>query len=238
MKTIILMLGLTVMSDALAQETLTPRNSASSRLRFEYLLAEIQNFERRYTIRLRGAEHPEVFRHGVILTSVLAYGGPSDDIGFAQFALEQYGASGDDVEVLKMAREAAAAASAGSAEQAASVDHCARLLEGAFRDGVALAQYIVEQNERPTREAAIRNRSFLDRLSPPVRGNVLRRVDERVADVASSNLDHLTMATVDPDLYVTMVTGYCRGKQHALERLRAEPPAPQRQSGISVDRSR
>jgi hypothetical protein len=238
MKPIILMLGLAVQSGVLAQESPTPRPSPTAQARFESLVAQIQEFQRRYTTHRRGSDHPEAFRYGSMLTSMLAYGGPADDVGFAQFVLERYGATGADVEVLKEARDASAAARAGGAAYDPDADHCTRLLDGSLRDAIDVARYIIELDERPEREAADRNRSFLAELSPPVRATVLQRIDEQTANVVSSNLDHLAMAIVDPDLYVTMVTGYCRGKQHALARPRPEHRAPASGNGISVDQMR
>lgn len=238
MKPTVLMLGLAVQSGLLAQEPPTPRPSPTAQARFESLVAQIQEFQRRYTVHRRGSDHPEAFRYGSMLTSMLAYGGPADDIGFAQFALERYGATGADVEVLKKARDAAVAAQSGGVAGNSGTDHCTRLLDGSLRDAIDLAQYIIEQNEGPERDAAARNHGFLDKLSPPVRATVLQRVDEQTANMVSSELDHLAMAVVDPDLYVTMVTGYCRGKQHALARPRPEPRTRESGNGISANQMR
>ena len=202
-----------------------PRHDPAAQARFDALVTRIQDFQKRHTITVNGSENPAGLRRGAVLTMLFTRHGPADDTLFAQFALERYGATGADTEMLKEVRDVPDAA-----KGKPSVDICVRVLDGSLADGLSIAKYITEVDEESDRDAVARYQSIIDKLSPRVRANVLQKIDEDVIGISSSNLDHLGMALEDPDLYRTMMTGLCRGKKDALaaSRLNSSPAVPNR----------
>lgn len=183
--------------------------AAAGQARFAALVGQIQDFQKRHSITVHGADDLEAMPLGVVYGMYFARFRMDDDTSFAQFALEQLGATGSDVEVLKGVRRAPIAT--------AVVDLCALLLEGplAGAGGWEVASFIVAAEAHRDRDTAAHYQQVIDRLSPRVRANVLQGISEVARGLSSTNLDHLSMAKEDPDLYKTMITGYCRGKRGA-----------------------
>jgi hypothetical protein len=185
-----------------------PQRDAAAQARVAALYARILDFQKRHTITVNGSENPAGLRRAAVFATLFPQYGPADDAAFAQYALERYGATGSDTEVLTEARRVSEATAAKP-----SVDICARVLDGSLSDGPSIARYITQAEEESDRDAVARYQSILDKLSPRVRANVLQKIAEDVVGMSSSDLDHLGMAREDPDLYRTMMTGLCRGKR-------------------------
>lgn len=117
----------------------------------------------RTNIRVAGSENPAALRRRAVLRMLFPQYGPADGAAFAQFALERYGATGSDVEVLKEARLVSDAASAKP-----SVDICVRVLDGSLSDGLSIAKYITQVNDESDRAAETRYQRILDKLRDAV----------------------------------------------------------------------
>jgi hypothetical protein len=182
---------------------------ALGQARFAALVAQIQDLQRRHSITVHGADDPGAMPLGIVYSTYFARFRMVDDASFAQFALEEVGATGSDVDVLKGIEKAPVVSPA--------VDLCADVLEGPFADagGLEIARHIVAAEASGDRNWAAPYQMIVDGLSPRVRANVLRGIDEVARGLSSTELDHLSMATEDPDLYRTMITGYCRGNRRA-----------------------
>lgn len=186
-----------------------PGPTPAGQARAEAFFARIQDFQQRHSITVHGGDNPAAMSRGMLLSMFFTRFRSVDDASFAQFALEEVGATGADVDVLKQARNVPAAKPLG--------DACAILLEGSLADadGLEIANHIVAVEEAVDRDTAAPYLDIIDRLSPRVRANVLQGVDAMAVGLVSTNLDHLGMAHEDPDLYKAMTTGYCRGRRHA-----------------------
>lgn len=210
---VFLMQGAVVAQDAPNQNQ--PHPHPTGQARFEALVARSHDFEKRHSITVHGADNTAAIQRGVLLEMFFTRFRMVDDVSFAQFALEQVGATGSDVEILKEARSIPAVIP--------SSDICALLLDGplAVADGLDIANHVNAVDAEWDRETAAPYQDIIDRLSPRVRANVLQGVDEVAVALVSTNRDHLGMALEDPDLYKTMTTGYCRGERHAIAKRSA-----------------
>jgi hypothetical protein len=189
------------------QGQVPPRDPAAQ-ARFDALFASIQDLQKRHMVTVNGSENPGALKRGAVLEMFFGRMGPSDDIAFAQFAAERYGATGQDAEVLKQA-------SLGATNKQPSIDICVRVLDGSLPDGLSIAKYVTAIDEESDKDTAARYQGLIDKLSPRVRANVEQLIRESAVKIGSGNLDHLGMAQEDPDLYKTMMTGLCRGKKAA-----------------------
>jgi hypothetical protein len=203
-----------------------PQPDPNAQARFEALVAQIQDFQKRHSITVNGAENPAAIQRGVLLEMFFSRFRAVDDVSFAQFALETVGATGSDAEVLKEAQSIPTTKPSG--------DICARVLDGSLADGLDIATVISAFEAESEQDAAAHYQNIIDRLSPRVRANVSQRMDDEVVHISSTNLDHLGMALEDPDLYRTMTKGYCRGQRKA----NANPSAVRNQSPFSNDMAR
>lgn len=200
-----------------------PGPTPAGQARAEAFFARIQDFQQRHSLTVHGGDDSAALPRGTLLRTFFARFRSVDDASFAQFALEEVGATGSDVEVLKQARNVPATKPSG--------DACAILLEGSLADadGLEIANHIIAFVAESDRATAAPYQDIIDSLSPRVRANALREMDEMAVGWASTNLDHLGMAKEDPDLYKAMTTGYCRGKRHAA----ANPPAVANQAPLN-----
>jgi hypothetical protein len=206
-----------------------PGPTPAGQARADAFFARVQDLQRRHSITIDGRDDPAAIARGTVLRSYFARFRAVDDTSFAQLALEEVGATGSDVEVLKEARTfvrdqqlAAPGDLLNLSRQSASTsesngDLCASLLEGSLADadGVEIANHIVALEAESDRATAAPFEDIIDRLSPRVRANVLQGIDEVARGFVSTELDHLGMAHEDPDLYKALRTGLCRGRRIA-----------------------
>lgn len=231
MRLILMALVLYAQEVALAQDAPSSQSTPtpSGQARFEALIAEIQDLQKRHTVTVHGADNPSAISRGVRLQMFFApFRMIDDDLSFAQFALERVGATGSDVEALKNVRNISPVE--------LNSDTCALLLDGSLASagGLDIANHVIAVEEEWNNKIVARFQLVIDRLSPRVRENVLRGVNEAAAGMVSTNLDHIGMATEDPDLYKTMTTGLCRGHRHAT----ASGPAPSSRDSNNSNQTR
>ena len=179
------------------------------------VFARVQALMARHTVTVHGVENPNGIPRGQLLRlffSRLSLQAPSDDVSFAQFALDSFGATGSDTDLLS-----AVAHNTGVEKARVKSDICERVLDGSLPDGLSIAKYVTAADEKEVRDDETYYQAILDKLSPTVRDTVIRRaVVEGVAKVDSTTLDHMGMASEDPDLYKVAMTGICRGKKSAV----------------------
>jgi hypothetical protein len=188
------------------------------------MVQRMLDLEQRHQTTISGANA----RPGQALAMFFTMHAPADDNAFAQFALERYGAAGADTETLKQARGLA---------QPAVTDLCMRILDGSLPDGMSIAKYIVKANDDYDQQiAASYHAAVIDKLSPRVRANVLRKIDEDSAGIAGSEFDHIAAAQDDPELYKMLVRGRCSGAKHMRELQRQQPKDDRPPNGISADK--
>jgi hypothetical protein len=197
------------------------------------IVARVMDFERRHEYTVEGKDNPAALDRGAVLSMFFGHqSGPADDAAFAQLALEHFGATGADTETLKEARALT------HAPRPASVDTCARVLDGSLPDGMSIAKYITKVNQDSDRAIAAPYQAVIDKLSPAVRANVLRAIDEEMAGMGGGGLDHLGAAQDDPELYQMLMRGRCLGAKHAREIRQQQQPEgnPPRHGEISGQR--
>lgn len=175
------------------------------------LFAQIQAFQARHRVSVNGAENPSGIPRGTLLrlfVDRLSAEAPPDEVSFANFVRERFGATGTDADVLK--------ALARTTRVATRTDICLRVLDGSLPDGSSIATYVAEVEKKAEQEDESYYQTIIDRLSPDVRASVTQRaVTEEALKVSSVTLDHEGMAAEDAALYKVMMTGLCRGKRSA-----------------------
>lgn len=226
-------LALSLQGMALAQDANRPQPqpTPTSEANFDALVARIQDFQQRHSIEVYGADNPAAVPRGMIVRAFFARFRMIDDDSFAQYALEQVGASGADVETLRQAK--------GIDQTEKDAQGCSILLTGSLADadGLAIANYIVAAEAESDREAAVAHQQIIDRLSRPVRTRIEQGIDDLARGMVGNNLDHLGMAREDPELYKIMVIGYCRGRTNAVAN-QAENANGQPAGNVNVVRHR
>ena len=180
------------------------------------VFARVQALQARHMVTVRGAQNPSGIPRGqlyrIFFNRLSAEApSPSDNVAFAQFARERFGAMGTDADVLnKFVRDV------GVEKPRVNIDICLRVLDGSLPDGVSIAKYVTEVDQQAEKDDETRFQAIVDTLSPSVRTTVTQRaLVEGAAKAVSATLDHAGMALEDADLYKVMMTGLCRGRKSA-----------------------